>query len=222
MHEMTEMQSARRIACASDRRRRQVERAIHDGVQQHLTLVGLKLALLSAEFRRDPDTAEQLLGEVSASLSAAQREMRELAHWVYPVALENEGLVAALSELSRRPSQQLEVRAAGLARHSAEIETAVYFCCLEALDALTRHAAGAGAGGVVTLSEHDGCVEFAVSDDGGGVMPHDDLEASGGLQHVADRLTALGGQLELVSIPGGGVTVHGSIPIDAELDDPVN
>jgi signal transduction histidine kinase len=210
MHEMTEMQSARRIACASDRRRRQVERAIHDGVQQHLTLVGLKLALLSAEFRRDPDTAEQLLGEVSASLSAAQREMRELAHWVYPVALENEGLVAALSELSRRPSQQLEVRAAGLARHSAEIETAVYFCCLEAL------------GGVVTLSEHDGCVEFAVSDDGGGVMPHDDLEASGGLQHVADRLTALGGQLELVSIPGGGVTVHGSIPIDAELDDPVN
>lgn len=213
-HDRELRQASTRIASASDARRRKAERDMHDGVQQHLALVGLKLSILRGLINDNPAAAEELCGELAENLQGALRELRTLAHWIYPAVLENEGLVAALRDDADRVAIATRLELGTLRRYPREIEAAAYFCCLEALRNAAQHA-GAGAEAVIRVAEEQGALAFEVADDGDGFEPDAAVAADlrSGLQHITDRIDALGGSLEISSNVGRGTRVHGTIPL---------
>ena len=206
-----EMRASRaRIVAASDEARRNVERDLHDGAQQYLVLLELKLGLLTKVVADDPE-ASTMTAEVRADLARALEELRDLAHGIYPAVLETDGLPGALQAAAERSSLAVIVDSDGVGRQTQELEAAVYFCCLEALQNATKHA-GDGAAATVRLSQSDGHLRFEVADDGVG-YDAGSIGPSAGLQNMADRVGALGGELHIESQPGAGTTVRGSVPI---------
>ena len=212
MHD-TELRASRaRIVAASDESRRNVERDLHDGAQQYLVLLELKLGMLTKAVAEDPE-ASALTAEVRADLARALAELRDLAHGIYPAVLETDGLPGALQAAAERSSMAVKVDADGVGRYGQELEAAVYFCCLEALQNASKHA-GDGAAVTVRLSQNDGHLRFEVGDDGVG-YDAGSIGPSAGLQNMVDRVGALGGELQIESTPGAGTTVHGVVPIEA-------
>jgi signal transduction histidine kinase len=211
-HDHDLREASTRIASASDARRRRAERDLHNGVQQHLALIGLKLSLLQGLIRSDPEGAQQMCGELNRSLQDALRELRALAHWIYPAVLENEGLMAALRDAAERIAIPTRFELDGAERCSPEVEAAAYFCCVEGLENAAKHA-GDGARATIVIAERDGSLAFEVSDDGAGFEPLTDQRRAG-LQHIADRVDALGGELHISSTPGHGTRIRGTIPLD--------
>jgi signal transduction histidine kinase len=206
-----EMRESRaRIVVAADEARRRLERDLHDGAQQHLVLLRLKLGLLQRQLEADPALAH-LAAELGGDVSNALAELRNLAHGIYPVALESEGLGAALAEVARTAPIGTSLEIATSGRYPPQIEAAVYFCCLEALQNAGKHA-GQDAVAVVRLAEHDSSLTFEISDSGWGFAPSEQA-ASFGLQNMSDRIGALGGELSIKSAPGGGTRVCGRIPL---------
>jgi signal transduction histidine kinase len=204
MDELTSMRA--RIVTASDNARRSVERDLHDGAQQSLVLLKLKLALLE----RDPSRTE-LVSEIAAGLGEALDELRDLARGIYPTRLEGDGLRGALADAAERAGLPTTLHCDGIGRYAPQLEAAVYFCCLEALQNAAKHA-GEGARVQVTVSAHDHALRFEVADDGQGF----ELAAtngSSGLQNMADRIGALGGFVEITSEPGRGTHVRGRVPV---------
>ena len=153
-----------------------------------------------------------MAAEIRTDLASALAELRDLAHGIYPAVLESDGLPAALEAAADRSSMTVTVDSDGVGRYAQELEAAVYFCCLEALQNAAKHA-GDGATVSVRLSQADGHVHFEVADDGVG-YDIAALGASSGLQNMADRIGALGGDLHIESEPGAGTTVRGSVPIE--------
>jgi len=202
-----------RIASASDARRRRAERELHDGVQQHLALIGLKLALLKDLIGRDPDGAQEMCDELNQSLQAAMQELRTLAYWIYPAVLENEGLAAALRDAAERIAIPTRFELDGSSRYARDVEAAVYFCCLEGLQNAAKHA-GERAQVTIAMADAEGNLVFEVSDDGAGFEPSAD-EIRAGLQQVTDRVEALGGELCVISAPGQGTRIRGRIALRA-------
>ena len=203
--------SRARIVTAADTARREVERDLHDGAQQRLVLTGLKLGLAQRQLDADQSTAKATLEEVRIELDRALAELRDLAHGIYPAALENEGLAGALREAAQLAAIPTTVDSDGLSRYGPELEAAVYFCCLEALQNAGKHA-GEDARASVRLTERASTLKFEVADDGAGF----DLNAAltnSGLQNMADRIGALGGELQIESAPGAGTTIAGTIPL---------
>jgi signal transduction histidine kinase len=212
-HEADMRASRARIVAASDEARRNVERDLHDGAQQYLVLLELKLGLLTKAIDDNPKAAA-LAGEVRADLARALAELRDLAHGIYPAVLESDGLPGALQAAAERSSMPVSVDVDDVARYAHELEAAVYFCCLEALQNAAKHA-GDGATVSVRLGQADGHMRFEVGDDGIGY----DVAMSGtgsGLQNMSDRIGALGGELQVESTPGAGTTVRGAVPIEVE------
>jgi len=206
-------EASTRIASASDARRRRAERDLHNGVQQHLALIGLKLSLLQGLIRRDPDAAEEMCGELNRSLRDALCELRTLAHWIYPAVLENEGLVAALRDAAERIAMPTHFELNGAGRYPLEVEAAAYFCCLEGLENAAKHG-GDSVHATIVIAEQDGKLIFEISDDGTGFERSAD-EPRGGLQHITDRVDALSGELHISSRPGHGTRIRGTIPLPA-------
>jgi signal transduction histidine kinase len=207
-----ELQASRaRIVAAGDAARRQVERDLHDGAQQRLVLFGLKLGLARRQLDDDSSGAAALIDELRGDLDSALTELRDLAHGIYPVALENEGIAGALKDAAQLAAIPTRVECDGVARHRPELEAAVYFCCLEALQNAAKHA-GEGARATVALAERHEALRFEVADDGAGFDPTV-ATASSGLQNMTDRIGALGGEVALRSAPGEGTTVSGMIPL---------
>lgn len=202
--------SRKRIVAAGDAERRRVERELHDGAQQQLTVVGLKLGVLERLAKADPEIAP-LAAELRHDLHAALAELRSFAHGIYPLELENDGLAAALTEFASKSGIPVSVSSDGTARYDSDLEAAVYFCCQEALRNAAQHA-GDGARVQVSLAEHDRSVLFAVKDDGVGFDPDWGSQAPG-LQNMADRIGALGGELRVHSRPGRGTIVWGRVPV---------
>jgi signal transduction histidine kinase len=202
--------AALRLASASDARRRSAERDLHDGVQQHMALLGLKLSMLKRVIREDPDRAEAICAELSSDLQDALGELRTLAHFIFPAVLENEGLLPALELAADRGGIPTRVRLDPVRRYPLEVEAAIYFCCLEALANAAKHA-GEAATATVTITEDGGDLVFDVADDGAGFRLAD-AEDRAGLQHVADRIDALGGHFVVESEPGTGTHLRGSVP----------
>jgi signal transduction histidine kinase len=204
---MDELTSTRaRIVTASDNARRSVERDLHDGAQQQLVLLKLKLGLL----KRDPGRTE-LIDEITAELQAALDELRNLARGIYPARLESDGLRGALTDAVERSALPATLDCDGIARYGTDIEAAVYFCCLEALQNAAKHA-GDQAKATVSLTTGDHTLRFEVADDGRGFDPQD-AHASAGLQNMRDRIAALGGTLDVHSRPGAGTTISGAVPV---------
>jgi signal transduction histidine kinase len=197
--------SLARIVTAADAERRRVERDLHDGAQQRLVLLKLKLSSLE---RQIGDNA--LLAEIAGDAEAALSELRDLARGLYPPLLESEGLPAALGETATRAAIPTTVTAEGTGRYPAELEAAVYFCCLEALQNAAKHA-GPGASARVSLMADDTELRFEVTDTGLGFDPQQ-VNGSSGLQNMTDRIGALGGTLTVTSSPGAGTTVAAVIP----------
>jgi signal transduction histidine kinase len=203
--------SLARIVAAADAERRRVERDLHDGAQQHLVLLNLKLGLLERKAAADREFA-RMVADTREDLARALAELRDLAHGIYPAALENDGLLTALAEVADRSPIPAVVEANGTGRYPREIEAAVYFCCLEALQNAAKHA-GEGASARIELHDHDGCLNFTVVDDGAGFDARAAGAAHGGLQNMADRIGALGGELRIESASGRGTTLVGTIPV---------
>ncbi|HEX4941759.1 MAG TPA: sensor histidine kinase [Actinomycetota bacterium] len=202
--------SRQRIVAAQDERAKKLERNIHDGAQQQLVALAVKLGLVERLLRSDREKAETMLSEVKGEANDALENLRDLARGIYPPLLADQGLAAALTAQARKVSIPVDVLPDGIGRYPEETEAAVYFSCLEALQNVTKYA---GASHVtVRLSQANGSLRFEVSDDGRGFDPSVSGQGSG-LQGIADRLASLGGSVEIRSAPSHGTTVAGRVPV---------
>jgi signal transduction histidine kinase len=208
-----ELEASRaRIVAAADAERRRVERDLHDGAQQRLVLVRLKLGLLARSLGHEAEAAAAV-DELQTEVDAALTELRDLAHGIYPLSLESEGLAGALREAVARSPLPASLSCESPGRCSPELEAAVYFCVLEALQNAAKHA-GEDAHIDVHVAQQNGTLTFRVRDTGCGFDPASSA-VSAGLQNMTDRIGALGGEFTLTSAPGRGTTVSGSLPFRA-------
>lgn len=152
-----------------------------------------------------------MLEELRADLREAIQELRDFAHGIYPPLLMDGGLGEALSAAAARAPLPTRVDARGVGRYPEEIESAIYFCCLEALQNAGKHA-GDGASATVRIWEEGGGLHFDVRDDGAGfdTARHG---AGAGVTNMSDRLGAVGGSVCVESVPGGGTRVLGAAPL---------
>jgi signal transduction histidine kinase len=201
--------SRQRLVAAQDEERRRLERNLHDGAQQQLVALAVKQRLAEGLVRRDPDAAALMLAELQADTTEALENLRDLARGIYPPLLADQGLPTALEAQARKTPVTVTVVTNGIARYAQEIEAAVYFCCLEALQNVAKYARASQA--TVHLIDEDGWLSFVVTDDGAGFDPGQ-TRLGTGLQGMTDRVEVLGGALEIRSRPGGGTTLVGGIP----------
>jgi signal transduction histidine kinase len=170
--------------------------------------IQVKLSLARDEVE-DGDAAK-LLDEIGGDAAAAVEELRRLAHGIYPTILRERGLGDALRAAATTAPLQLTIEDDGVGRCAPTVEAALYFCCLEAIQNAAKHA-GPGSRVSVTLRERGGLLDFEVADNGPGIQPS--AKWSGiGFTSMRDRIGAVGGEVEIVSLPGLGVTVRGSVP----------
>jgi len=205
-------ESRRRIVSAQDDRAKRLERNIHDGAQQQLVALTVKARLARAVLGRDPAKAGELLAEIETETQSALEDLRDLARGIYPPLLADRGLVEALGAQARRSPVPVTIEPDGLGRYGPEVEAGVYFSVLEALQNVAKYAEASSAR--VRLGGANGEVRFEVSDDGRGFDPAD-TRLGTGLQGIVDRVSALGGEVEITSIPGHGTTVAGRVPTSA-------
>jgi signal transduction histidine kinase len=207
----TEIQASRgRIVAAADQARRQIERNLHDGAQQHIVALAVRTKLASQLVDRDPEAAKAALEEIGAAIDDTLQELRDLAHGIYPPLLADKGLPAALESAARRATLPVKVEARTLGRYAPEAEATVYFCVLEALQNAGKYA-GAGAAASVEVRQEEGGLVFVVSDDGAGFDARAGKGA--GFTNMLDRLGALGGTLRVESAPGRGTRITGAVPV---------
>jgi signal transduction histidine kinase len=212
-----DLQASRgRIVAAADAERRRIERDLHDGAQQYLVAIAVKLGLVQLLADRDASRRRALLDDLMTDTQSALEELRSLAHGIYPALLSEAGLCDALAAACRRAALPTELHAAGIGRYQPELEAAVYFCCLEALQNAAKYA-GAGASARVTVWEEAGGLLFEIRDDGAGF---DAAHSSPGvgLTNMNDRLGAVGGRLDIESGPGHGTLIRGAVPLEVARD----
>jgi signal transduction histidine kinase len=209
--------SRQRLVSAQDEERRRLERNLHDGAQQHLVALKVKLGLVEILLARDPDKAKATLTQLKGDADEALDTLRDLARGIYPPLLADKGLPAALSSQARKVTLPVVVDAEDIGRYPQEVEATVYFCCLEALQNVQKYA---GASQVtVRLREANGELRFEVTDDGRGFDP-DTVKRGAGLTNMQDRLDSLGGCVTLTSQPGHGTSLRGTLPITSALETP--
>lgn len=202
-------QSRHRLVTAQDEAQRRLERDLHDGAQQNLVSLRMKLGLAASLARDKPGSLEPLLQEMQSELGDALDSLRNLARGVYPPLLEAEGLKAALRARARQVPISIDVLS-GPERYPRELEGAVYFCCSEALQNLSKHSRATR--GSVRVWCEGGRLCFEVRDNGRGLDAARST-SGGGLQNIRDRLDVLGGVAEVSSTPGAGARVAGWVPL---------
>jgi signal transduction histidine kinase len=205
--------SRQRLVAAQDAERRRLERNLHDGAQQQLVALAVRLRLARTTASKDLAEADRMLEQLEGDVTAALENLRELARGVYPPLLADQGLAAAIEAQARRSPVPVRVEADGIGRYPQELETAIYFCTLEALQNAAKYAQASEVA-VSLLENHDELV-LSIRDDGRGF----DLVATplgAGLQNMADRLAALGGTLIVRSRSGAGTTIEGHLPVRTE------
>lgn len=202
--------SSARSVCAVEAERHRIERDLHDGAQQRLIALRMKLSVTARLFEQDPRRAEALVQEMGLDVDAAMVELRALAHGMAPPLLVERGLAAALVEAAQRAAMPIQTQIEDVGRCDAGIERAVYYCCLEALQNTAKHA-GADACAQLTLNRVGDMLLFTIVDDGTTVFT---LERSGdgkGLSNMRERIETIGGQLEIQALPGMGFRVAGTV-----------
>jgi signal transduction histidine kinase len=202
--------SRERLVSAQDAERRRLERNIHDGAQQNLVALKVKLGLARHTWKKQPERMEALLDELVADADESLNTLRELARGIYPPLLAEKGLATALEAQGRRASIPVELSSNGAGRYRPDLEAAIYFCCLEALQNAAKYS---GASLVqIQLSQEGGELVFAVRDDGRGYDARR-MKPGAGLQNMIDRVEAMGGRLEIESAVGTGTLVTGHVPV---------
>jgi signal transduction histidine kinase len=213
---LEDLQAAqRRLVTAQDEERRRLERNIHDGAQQQLVALSVKVRLAQAMLERDPAKADQMLGELQGDSQQALEDLRDLARGIYPPLLADKGLAAALEAQARKSPVPATVEADGLERYGQDVEAAAYFSCLEAMQNISKYAEASSIS--IRLRHDDGHLVFSIADDGRGFDPTTTGYGTG-LQGIADRLAVLDGAFEVTSAPGAGTTITGSLPAEASGD----
>ncbi len=208
-----ELQASRaRIVAASDAARRQIERNLHDGAQQHLVALAVNVRLARKVAETDPKGAAELLDQLGEGIQHAVQELRALAHGIYPPLLVDRGVEEALRSAASRSALPTEVEAHGLERFSPEHEAAVYFCCMEALQNAGKHA-GDGASATVRVWREEHALCFEVRDTGAGFDASGAKAKGAGFVNMTDRVGAMGGAVAVKSAPGCGTSVSGRIPL---------
>jgi signal transduction histidine kinase len=211
VHRMGELQASReRLVTAQDVERRRLERNLHDGAQQQLVALAVKAGLARSMLAKDPAEAERLLGEIADEAREANQTLRDLARGIFPAVLVDEGLAAAVRAQAAKSPVPVELDADGIGRYPLELEAAVYFCVLEALQNVAKYAGARSARVDLETDEH--ALRFAVIDDGAG-FDTTTVELGMGLQNMQDRLAARGGELRITSRPGAGTEIRGSLPL---------
>lgn len=200
--------SRRRLVEAQDEERRRIERNLHDGAQQQLVALTVQLGLLE-RLAEDPERVRQAATRLQDALREALDDLRDLARGIYPPLLADKGLAAALEAQGRKAAISTTIDADGIGRYPREVEAAVYFCALEAMQNVAKYARATRA--EIRLQDGEGRLAFSVTDDGVGF--DFDAATGSGLTNMRDRLDALGGSLHVRSSPGAGTTISGSIPL---------
>jgi len=201
--------SRQRLVAAQDEERRKLERNLHDGAQQQLVALSVKARLAQQLARRDPAKVAQMLEQIQSDTSDALENLRDLARGIYPPLLADQGLVAALEAQARKAAVPTTVDGHGIGRFGQDVEAAVYFSCLEALQNVAKYAEASRV--AISLASGDGSLTFEVTDDGRG-FDRSALTYGTGLQGIEDRLAALDGTLAVRSAPGQGTTITGNLP----------
>jgi signal transduction histidine kinase len=207
---VTDLRDSRaRIVATGQQERLRLERNLHDGAQQRLFTIQLKLTEARAR-ASDPQLA-QALEELTADAAATVEELRRLAHGLYPTVLRERGLADALRAAARGAAVPVSVEDGGIGRCSPTVDEAVYFCVLEAVQNTTKHG-GPGARATVRLDRTGSTLRFSVTDDGVGFDPGQHADGLG-LVSMRDRIGAAGGTLDVISRPGGGTSIIGAVPV---------
>jgi signal transduction histidine kinase len=203
---------AKRLVDVAETERRRIERDLHDGAQQHLVAISVKLGLVQTLLERDATQASNALEEIRGDVQDALAALRDLTRGAYPPMLADRGLADALADRAAGVPVPVIVDADGVGRFDRDVETAVFFCCLEAIQNASKYAAASRI--VVSLRCAGGHLAFDVADDGRGFEPA--LVRRGvGLRSLEERLDALGGSLDVRSAPGRGTTIAGRVPLAA-------
>ncbi|MFZ0972501.1 MAG: histidine kinase [Solirubrobacteraceae bacterium] len=201
---------ARRVLAAGDADRQRIERDLHDGLQQRLTGLRIRLALAAESFQERGDTdASAALNGFGEEVQQAIEEVRAFARGLYPLLLASEGLDAALVSASRYAPAPITVSARGIRRCRPEVESAVYFTCLAAIDNAAKHAGPAEVS--VRAWDTAQALHFTVCDTGCGFDPSRTPRGAG-LNNMYDRIAAVGGTLALDSRPSHGTRLRGRVP----------
>jgi signal transduction histidine kinase len=210
---LADLQAAqKRLVAAQDEERRRLERNIHDGAQQQLVALQVRQRLAEQLVDRDPTKAKEMLEQLQVDTGTALEDLRDLARGIYPPLLADKGLGTALVAQARKSPLPVTVGSTHLGRYPQQVEAAVYFSVLEALQNAAKYADATNV--TVALACTGDSLRFEVRDDGRGF----DTARNGygtGLQGIADRLEVLDGALEVESAPMAGTTVRGIIPVQA-------
>jgi signal transduction histidine kinase len=217
MHRLTELSakaeelqlSLQRLVDAQDAARGRLERDIHDGAQQHLVALAVNLRLAHRLARRSPDRANLLLAEQAKAANETIQAIVDLSRGIYPRALNDEGLAAALRAETSNTAVPVELTTHQVGRYSAGIEAAAYFCCLEALQNAAKHSDARGIR--VDLRVEAGFLTMVVEDDGVGFDPRA-VRPGAGMNNMPDRIESVGGTLIIESAPTRGTRVEARLP----------
>ena len=212
---LAELRASRlRIVTAQDEQRRRIERDIHDGAQQQLLAIADTLAVAQSLAGRDEERERALVAQLRAETGGALETLRGLARGIYPPLLAEQGLAAAVRARAGQAPGPVEVSTDGVGRYRPEIETAIYFCCVEALQNAARHAPASPVR--ISVGDSGGEVAFTIADEGPGFDPGAATNGTG-LRNMSDRLAAVGGSCRVDSSPGRGTTVTGRISTGAPV-----
>ena len=203
-------ESGARMLAEADGERGRLERDLHDGAQQRLVTLGIRLELAREALAPGDDAGSATMTRLKAEVDEILDEIRLLGRGVHPSLLTDRGLSAALQAAAARTPVPAHVEAGSIGRYSPEIELAIYYACLEALQNVAKHAHGAT--GVWITLRAESALTFEVRDDGVG-FDEDTTEPGLGLASMRDRIAAIGGALAVSSAPSEGTRITGQIPV---------
>jgi PAS domain S-box-containing protein len=208
----TELLASRsRIVTTADQTRRRIERDLHDGAQQRLVTLTMKLRALEAANEPEAGALRQEVEEIATGLDDVLDDLRETARGLHPVVLSRGGLAPALRALARRSPVPVELDVRAHERLPERVEVAAYYAVAEALTNTAKHANAS----VVRVEAEviNGDLRVSVQDDGAGGA---DAARGSGLIGLTDRIEALGGKLTLLSPPAGGTTLRIDVPLSPD------
>ena len=202
--------TTREVLAAGDAERERIAQDLHDGVQQRLTALGIGLGLAADRFAERGETeADAVLRGFGDDVDRLIDEVRDLARGIYPALLTSFGVAAAMVAAGVQSGGSVTVQASDVRRCRPEVEIAVYFACLAALDNAAKHAGPVPV--AVDLSDAGGALHFTVCDSGAGFDPAE-TQVGAGLANMRDRIASVGGTLAVDSAPTRGTRVHGRVP----------
>lgn len=196
---------------AVEQERRRIERDLHDGSQQRLLALRMKISVTKRLLENDPRRALALLAEMGADVDEVVAHLRAVSHGIVPAVLVEQGLSAALADLARHAGIRVSEKLEDVGRCDPALENAVYYCCAEALQNVVKHA-GESATALLTLRRDGNDLVFSVEDNGPGVSAPSALANGHGMSNMKERMLTMGGRLDVLAIAGLGLKIIGTIP----------